>query len=259
MGLLYRVNAAIAAGSSLAAERWCYRPRRTRLLCAVSRGVAAELHAGFPAMAEAVRSIPNGVDATAFRPDPEARRAVRSDLGIDDASHLALFVGGDWERKGINFAVGALADAPSWHLAVAGAGDRHALLASAQASGTRGRIHLLGKIRAMARIYAAADAFVLPTAYEAFPLVTLEAAASGLPLLVTRVNGVDEILRDGCNGWFIERRAADIARRLRELSADPELARQMGAAARQAVMPYSWDTMAEGYMSLYAELRKDER
>jgi glycosyltransferase involved in cell wall biosynthesis len=253
-GLLYWANSALNRVLSLAGEAWCYRPRRTRLLCAVSSGVAAELRDRFPSMAGAVRSVSNGVDSTVFAPDSAGRRQIRAELNLDDRARLALFVGGDWERKGLAHAVDALALAPDWHLAVAGPGDPASHLQRAGRAGTEARLHLLGRVHAMARLYAGADAFVFPTAYEAFPLVALEAAASGLPLLVTRVNGVEDVLRDADNGWFIRRDAADIAQRLNQLTADPHLARRMGDAARRAAASYSWEAMAEGYLSLYADL-----
>jgi UDP-glucose:(heptosyl)LPS alpha-1,3-glucosyltransferase len=105
----------------------------------------------------------------------------------------------------------------------------------------------------MPRLYAAADAFVFPTAYEAFPLVALEAAASGLPLLVTAVNGVEDLLEDGRNGWVVTRDAQDIAGRLNELHLHPQLARVIGGEARVAAIGYSWEAMATAYDSIYDE------
>jgi UDP-glucose:(heptosyl)LPS alpha-1,3-glucosyltransferase len=106
----------------------------------------------------------------------------------------------------------------------------------------------------MAGLYAASDAFVLPTTYEAFPLVSLEAAASGLPMLVTRVNGVEDFLLDGVTGWFVERDSADIAGRLNELRTDPARAIQMAVRAREAAGRYSWEAMAHRYLSLYDQV-----
>jgi UDP-glucose:(heptosyl)LPS alpha-1,3-glucosyltransferase len=111
----------------------------------------------------------------------------------------------------------------------------------------------------MPRLYAAADAFVLPTAYEAFPLVALEAAASGVPLLVTAVNGVEDLLQDGHGGWFIVPEGQDIARRLNQLRSDPELARAMPARARAAAARYSWEAMVEAYLAIYQELAPPAR
>lgn len=251
---LYRINATVSLALSLAAEAWCYRPGRTRLLCAVSGGVAAELRERFPAMNGGVRTVPNGVNSEVFHPDPAVRLEVRAELGVDESAALALFVGGDWERKGLAHAVDALAFAPDWQLAVAGAGDPKPLIARAKAVGTDARLRFLGTVGDVRRLYNAGDAFVLPTAYEAFPLVTLEAAASGLPLLVTRVNGVEDLLQDGSNGWFIARDGRDIARRLNELSSEPDPARDMAEAARAAATEYSWEAMTDGYLSLYGEI-----
>ena len=251
---IYRVNARIASLMSRAGESWCYRPDRARLLCAVSRGVAGELAESFPPMHGAVRVIPNGVDCAVFRPDRQARAHARAALGIDELSPVALFVGGDWERKGLPHAVDALAFAPDWHLVVAGAGDDSPITARARAAGTYSRLHLLGPVDDMPRLYAAGDAFVLPTGYEAFPLVALEAAASGLLLLVTRVSGVEDLVEDGVNGWFIARDAQDIGRRLNAITDDPEASRRVATAARHAARRFTWDAMATGYMSLYDEL-----
>jgi glycosyltransferase involved in cell wall biosynthesis len=252
--LAYRLNSAVAGFLSRAGEAWCYRPGRTRLLCAVSRGLAAELHEGFPLMRGAVRVVPNGVDASVFRPDPGARERVRAELGLDETERLALFVGGDWERKGLRFAADALPLAARWHLMVAGGGDPAPLTERARQADAHSRLHFLGQVRGTPRLYAAADAFVLPSAYETFSLVTFEAASSGVPLLVTRVSGVEDLLDHGSNGWFISRDAGEIAMRLDELIARPELARTMGTRARSAASRYSWETMAEGYRGLYAEL-----
>jgi glycosyltransferase involved in cell wall biosynthesis len=233
-------------------ESWCYRPGRTGVLCAVSGGLARELRTQFPHMASRVRTVANGVDTAEFGPDPVARQRVRAALGIGPAVPLAVFAGGDWERKGVRHAVRALAQAQAWHLAVAGEGDAEPLLAEARAEGTDARLHLLGPRRDMPAVYAASDAFVLPTAYETFSLVTYEAAASGLPLLVTRVSGVEDLLEDGHSGWFVTPDAGEIAGRLRALSADAEMAAAMGRAARAAAVRFSWEAMVAGYLEVYA-------
>jgi len=103
-------------------------------------------------------------------------------------------------------------------------------------------------------VYASADAFVFPTAYEAFPLSMLEAAASGVPLLVTRVSGAEDLLLDGVNGWFITRNAGDIAQHLNQLASDRRLAKRMSEEARVAAAQFTWNTMIEGYLAVYSEL-----
>jgi len=255
--IAYRLNAAVGGWLARAGESWCYSPRRTRLLCPVSSGVARELEEKFPKMTGRVRTIANGVDSEAFRPDSVARRDVRSTLGINECDHIALFVGGDWPRKGLHHAVDALPLAQSWHLAVAGSGDRKEIGALAARAGTERRVHFLGSVADMPRLYAAADAFVFPTSYEAFPLSMLEAAACAVPLLVTRVNGAEDFLIDGINGWFIEPDGRDIAGRLDSLAADATLAGEMGAAARLAAKRFDWGTTITEYSAAYAALAAD--
>ena len=152
-----------------------------------------------------------------------------------------------------------MAGAEGWHLLVVGDGDTTRYRELARRCGAGDRVHFAGTTSEPAPYYAAADAFVLPTAYEAFPLVALEAAAAGLPLLAARVSGVEELIDDGRNGWFVERDAAMIAGRLRTLAADPDLRARMGAAARESTEGYSWNSVVDAYVKLYATLAPTER
>jgi glycosyltransferase involved in cell wall biosynthesis len=103
-------------------------------------------------------------------------------------------------------------------------------------------------------VYAIADAFVLPTSYETFSLVSFEAAASGLPLLVTAVSGISELLEDGHNGFYISADPADISLRLRQLAADAGLRSALGSEARRSALQFSWKTMVRKHDELYSRL-----
>jgi UDP-glucose:(heptosyl)LPS alpha-1,3-glucosyltransferase len=253
-GPAFRLNAGVVDWMSRVAEKFCYRPARTRRLVAVSNGVAHELETFFPAAADAVTVIPNGVDAAAFAPDPQARTEVRARLALADDDLVAIFVGGDWERKGLRFAVEGVAQAENWHLLVLGDGDEESYRMLAVACGASSRIHFMGNISGPSPYLASADAFLLPTFYEAFPLVSLEAAAAGLPLLVSRVSGVEDLVTDGKNGWFVKRDARDISERLRTLGTDAALRQAMAGAARESITEYGWGEVAEAYSRLYDEL-----
>jgi UDP-glucose:(heptosyl)LPS alpha-1,3-glucosyltransferase len=251
--LPYRLNAFAAATLSRWAERWCYRPAVTRTLVPVSGGVAGELERWFPGMRGRIHAIPNGVDRDRFRPDPEARRALRDTLGYQQDELLALFVGGEWERKGLRFAIEALAEAPEWRLVVVGAGNEEGFDTLARAASVADRVTFVGRRTDTPAFYAAADAFVLPTEYEAFPLVVLEAAAAGVPLLVTPVNGATELVTDGETGWTIERDAAVIADCLRRLGRAGGRDQGMGAAARRRTEPLSWNAVVDRYVERYRD------
>ncbi len=248
-GLAYRLNAGLARAISRLAERWCYRSGRAERLVGVSEGVARELRRFFPAMSERILVIPNGVDTDEFRPAGDSDRSPedrREGEGLE-----ALFVGSEWERKGLKVALEALRDNPDIGLTVVGDGDEHAYRELAEGLGVADRVTFAGTTADVAPWYRRADVFVLPSAYETFSLVTYEAAASGLPLLVTRVNGVEDILRDDVNGWFIDRDPDTLRRRLRSLRDEPRLREKLGAAARESSLEYSWSRVVEQYEELY--------
>jgi glycosyltransferase involved in cell wall biosynthesis len=245
-GLAYRLNAQVARAMSRLGERWCYRPGRAERLVGVSEGVARELYRHFPAMRERTMVIPNGVDTDVFHPAESPAESGGSER------LRALFVGSEWERKGLRPAIEALAECREASLLVVGEGDAESYRALAGELGVGERVHFVGSTTEVADWYRRADLFLLPTAYETFSLVTYEAAASGLPLLVTRVNGVEDILREGENGWFVERDATRIAARLRGLQADPVKRAAMGARAREDSLRFSWSRVVASYAELYA-------
>jgi glycosyltransferase involved in cell wall biosynthesis len=237
-------------------ERVAVAAARSATLVCVSEGVAEEMREHFPRDAGRVLTIHNGVDTDAFAPGPRASDAaeLRARLGIPENRLLALFVGGEWERKGLRPLLEALAKSPEWSLLVAGSGDRASYAKLVASLGLEQAVHWLGVTEDVAPLYAAADVFVLPTSYETFSLVSFEAAASGVPVLATPVNGVRELVRDGVNGFLIGRDPAEIAARLAELAADPEMRVRLGAAARRSALEFSWARMVRDHADLYRRL-----
>jgi UDP-glucose:(heptosyl)LPS alpha-1,3-glucosyltransferase len=95
-------------------------------------------------------------------------------------------------------------------------------------------------------VYCAADAFVLPSQYEGFALVTVEAAAAGLPLLVTNATGASELARRA-GGTPIARDVDAYTSELRRLGDDPDMRRERGMEARRAVQELSWPRIVAAY------------
>jgi glycosyltransferase involved in cell wall biosynthesis len=244
-GFTYRFNARVSRVMSRMAERWCYRPTRAQRLVAVSEGVARELRRHFPKMRDRILVIPNGVDAEVFHP-------TRDLCQVRESGNLAaLFVGSEWERKGLRVAIEALSETSDVDLIVVGDGDTMTYRELAEELSVGERVYFVGSTIDVASWYQRADVFLLPTAYETFSLVTYEAAASGLPLLVSKVNGVTDILRDGANGWFIDRDPEKIGGYLRTLQSDPKLRATMGEQARRDSGRFSWAQMVGRYRDLY--------
>ncbi|ENI1083468.1 glycosyltransferase family 4 protein, partial [Klebsiella pneumoniae] len=99
-------------------------------------------------------------------------------------------------------------------------------------------------------LYHKCDLFVLPSKYEAWPLVGLESMSCGLPVLMTNVGGIPEYLKDGLNGFFITQNGKDIAEKVNVISSKKELYEQMSANARQTALKHSWNACAQKYLNV---------
>jgi UDP-glucose:(heptosyl)LPS alpha-1,3-glucosyltransferase len=241
----YRLNAWLSNRLKAIGERYCYSLKRTGGLIGVSRGVSAEVVEHFPDVPTV--TIPNGVSLARFHPDERSRAEIRRRHGLAGNELVALFVGSEWERKGLQVAIDALTHAPDWKLLVVGDGNVATYRTHARASAVESRVVFVGTVSDPAPYYCASDAFVLPTSYETFSLVTYEAAATGVPLLVTPVNGVTDLLVDGSNGWFIDRDPKQIGARLHSLGGDPRQRIDMGSAGRSAAEAFTWRRMVSAY------------
>jgi UDP-glucose:(heptosyl)LPS alpha-1,3-glucosyltransferase len=257
----FRAYVGVVGLLSRIAERLCFRASRSATFVCVSEGVAEEMREHYPEARERVVTIHNGVDTAAFAPGVRAGEAahMRAELGISSQRLVAAFVGGEWERKGLGAVIEALALAGEWDLVVAGDGDRERYRELAHTLGVSERVHWLGVTRDVQRVYQMANALVFPSRYEAFPLVTLEAAASGLPILATPVSGVRELVQDGEGGFLISQEPRVIAERLALLGADPPLRARMGAAAREAALAFSWERMVAAHHELYERVAASAR
>jgi UDP-glucose:(heptosyl)LPS alpha-1,3-glucosyltransferase len=181
----------------MAIERETFSPRSTgRIIANSHRGKReiVELY-GYPA--ERIHVIHNGVDLGRFTPGKERMPGERVTL---------LFVGTGWERKGLGFAIRALAALPDHvHLRVAGKGDGREYQSLAEAVGVGRRVEFVGTNEDIVGVYQKADSLVHPAIYEPFANVCLEALACGLPVITSAANGAAEIIDPGKNGAVVER------------------------------------------------------
>ena len=251
--LVFRLHAHLSGRLKRFAERRCFTANRGARFICVSNGVADEMRKHYPELSGRVLTIHNGVDTDRFHPSAHEQAAValRARLRIPKERLTAVFVGSEWGRKGLEPLIRALALTKWWDLLVVGAGEKSHFRSLAQALGVDGAVHFLGVREDVEIAYAASDAFVLPSAYETFSLVTFEAAASGLPVLVPPLSGVSEMIREGESGFFITQDPQMIATRLDLLRDDAELRSRMGEVARQAALRFGWETMVERHEQLY--------
>lgn len=194
-----------------------------------------------------VTAAPNGVDHDRFYPGlrDEYRQQIRRELGVDDGEFLLLFMGGLWREKGVDRLLEAMeiiAD-PDIHLAIVGSGDTESV-AEFMPDGYPENIHFTGHQQPEG-YFGAADAFVLASRVEGLPLVMVEAAASGLPLIVTPVGGSGALVEEDVTGYIVDGDPAQIAAHIRHLADNPDKARRMGQQAHERSLAFSWDRQAE--------------
>jgi UDP-glucose:(heptosyl)LPS alpha-1,3-glucosyltransferase len=252
-GRLRQLSAHTSGKMAIFAEHWCYRPSRARSVIAVSAGVGEEMRQHFPALADRLQVIPHGVDSERFKPNPVARRSVRAQHGLAADDLVAVFVGGDWKRKRLALAIDAIAQTDRWKLLVVGSGHRPAYEQRARDRAVAGRVCFAGPTDDVPAYLAAGDVFLLPTEYETFCLVAFEAAAVGLPVLVSRVSGPDMLVEPGVNGEFVD---DDAGRTARLLSAYSDRQRRVahGEAARARARSFTWDQATAAHRALYQRL-----
>ncbi|MGC2087131.1 MAG: glycosyltransferase family 4 protein, partial [Bradyrhizobium sp.] len=178
---------------------------------------------------------------------------IRCEFGIPPDAKLLLFAGHEFQRKGLAHLIGALERLgdDTWLLVV---GSDHAAPYRKLAHRARGRLVFAGARTDMPQLYSAADAFVLPTAYETFSLVCMEAMACGLPVFATPAGGIEDYLHDGENGFRIAADADDIARKIAAAFAEPALMSRMQQGARATAQGYGWDSVGEQYIALLREI-----
>ena len=177
----------------------------TRLIIANSGMVKEQIIRHYGVREEKITVIHNGVDLERFTPAnrDKWRGEVRERLGLRSGERALLFVGSGFRRKGLGTLLEAFAllKEPHSRLVVAGKGETDRYRSRAEGLGISGKVTFLGPYKEIEGLYAAADLFVLPTLYDPFSNATLEAMASGLPVVTSRNTGAAEIISEGQEGY----------------------------------------------------------
>jgi glycosyltransferase involved in cell wall biosynthesis len=183
---------------------------------------------------------------------------MREKLGIPQEDYLCVMVGSLEERKGHARAFDALAALPAYvKLLVVGVGaEERALRAKAASLGLEHRVHFLGYRADVDAILSECDALVLTSTLEATPYVIVEAMASGLPVVASKVYGIPEIVQDGETGILVDPGARDdIARAILALARDRDRGERMGRAARKRYEEmFRIDRSVEETQAVYRDL-----
>lgn len=251
-GPLYALNEELFSRILCVAEGWLYR-NRTGILCPVSSGIGRELEAALGPQTP-MQVIPNGVDTAVFKPDPDRRKAIRSSVGVEN-SLVAVFVGGDWARKGLATLIDGISQTSAWKLLVIGSGDERRFADYAMSLGVRNRVVFAGPTDRVQDWLLAGDVYVTASAYEAFSLAMLEGAACGLPILSGEINGTEHIVTTDTGLLLRPCTPETLARALLAMQ-EPSARAALGAGARRRSLAFTWRTHCDEYATLYKTLAK---
>ncbi len=171
----------------------------------------------YPQVLEKVVVCHRGIDLQRFNPKlKEQKEALRKSYGFSKEDYLLLFVGYDTKRKGLNLLLEIMPSLPK----------KVKLLIAGKEGQSLDNIIYLGKVREIEKWYAMADLFVLPTLYDPGAMSTLEALASGTPVITSPYDGTSEFVKEGINGYITNLKPEDLKSKILlaiETSFDPEI------------------------------------
>ena len=244
---------------------------------ALDKEQMVELYGADP---ERIVVIPLGVDLTMFRPVPRAEAMSAIGIELPSTHRLILFVGRLDPVKGLDTLLRAICKltelepdlSKTLSVAVIGgdvdnSGTDHSeelecLDKLKDNAGIRDLVVFLGS-RAQDTLpyyYSAAEVCVVPSHYESFGLVALEAMACGTPVLASRVGGLQHTVEDRVTGFLVPAADPDaLADKLRLLLCDSDLRDRMGRNARQSAQAYTWASVASHVLDVYTGLWRESR
>jgi UDP-glucose:(heptosyl)LPS alpha-1,3-glucosyltransferase len=181
--------------------------------------------------------------------------SLRSSLEIEESDFVILFVGNEFDRKGLLTVVEALRILADRTIKVIVLGDDDPGPYRARAGGAAvvNQLRFLGGVRGPDRYFGAADTLVLPTWYEPFGMVIIEAMASGLPVITSAMAGAVEDLVDGTHGLFLKDpvSADELVAAITRLREDAALRGILARAGREAAYRFAWPKIAAETLKAY--------
>jgi D-inositol-3-phosphate glycosyltransferase len=216
----------------------------------------------YDAEPDRVATVPCGVDLEVFRPRDKGAARLRIGVGADDS--LVLYVGRFAPEKGLDRllqAVARLKHIPRLQLLVVGGDGEHnparrRMADLSLACGIADRVAFIGRVEQeeLPWYYSAADLLALPSSYESFGMVALEALACGTPVAATRVGATERLLRDPRNGRLApDFRPASLAVAVEHLLGNRAAAAQSAAAVRRSVARYDWSRVSAEVLAIYQD------
>ncbi len=245
--------------SLLFLEKKIFQENNYKKIIAISKKGKEEIIKYYGVSPEDILVIYNGVDLEEFHPKNRAlfREEIREEFNISNGEFLILFVGSGYRRKGLRYlieAISLLKEEKPLKVLVVAKGKKRTYLKLVKRLRVKDKIIFAGERKDLRKFYAACDLFVLPTIYEPFGNVCLETLASGLPIIVSRASGAEEIITEGVNGLLLKnpRDSRELAEKIR-LTFDNKFREKLSKNARTLAENFTVDKNVEKTLEVYQQ------
>jgi UDP-glucose:(heptosyl)LPS alpha-1,3-glucosyltransferase len=236
---------------------------RCRFLLPVSTLASEQYELEFPNIRKKMQILHPGIDLERFHPRNKETfcRKIREEFNLADSDLVVLFVGMNFELKGLGILIAALAQIKKQspdlaiQLLVVGKGNQTRFQKLAGELGVKEQVRFAGICtQGMEKFYAASDIFALLSDFDTFGMTVLEAMASGLPVIVSPTVGAKDMIIDDQQGYIVEKEnVRAVAERIIALS-DLGKRSAMGKAARQMAEQHGWDKIVQKISRIYDEI-----
>jgi UDP-glucose:(heptosyl)LPS alpha-1,3-glucosyltransferase len=219
--------------------------------------------AEYPFSAGHVETLHPGVDTSSFDQFDrnQCRKSIRTQFGFHESDTLLLFVGMNFELKGLDQLLSAMARIKTTHpetglkLLVVGKGNIRKYQKIVQSAGLGSDVCFTGIIKEkMEEIYLSADIYVMLSAFDTFGMTVLEAMAASLPVIISHNVGAKDLIDDGVNGFMVDREDIDAISRRIVLLYDKEKRAVVGSHAHKVAEKHHWDIMVNKVMEMYKNM-----
>jgi glycosyltransferase involved in cell wall biosynthesis len=240
--------------------------KRSDALIAVSMYTKEELTEFYDIDEEKIHVIYNGVDVEKFKPNKD-RAGLRRELGLEEKQKIILFVGRLYQRKGLDTLLQSIPKViqnfKDVKFVLSGEGfkqNKEKLLKLAKKLDIENHVLFAGYFpdEKLPDLYATSDIFVLPALYENFPFAILEAQATGLPVISTRVGGIPELITNNENGLLVDPADSEqLTEATLTLLQNPHFAEKLGRSGRKLVEEkFAWPLVTGEVVDLYSTILK---
>ena len=244
-------------------EKQMYKYSGCQMFLPVSNLVKIKLLETFQIDERKIKVIHPGVDVERFQSDnPYNRQEIRDAFGIPESDLLILFVGMNFEVKGLDSLLSAIAllkseyDNDQVKVLVVGKGNNKKYKALAHKLGIGEQLIFSGVRNDIERIYQAGDILIMLSKFDTFGMVVTEAMAASLPVIISDNVGAKDLIIQGENGFVINREDIEMIGSKINLMLNKETRLEMGKKAYNTALNQTWETMTQKILNVYEEILK---